>query len=149
MKEEEGKDKLRGLAELVLDPIYLSEAEKGIIDRQLEEGQGKDLDPLIANYVLLVNQFPFISTIRSCEGHGYPGHISFRFFKGWHERFMEKGIRELIGKKVCHIYLEAGTWLKTTSGIYFRWNAKFSEEKRDDFFREFINWLRLESGKKD
>jgi len=40
----------------------------------------------------------------------------------------------------------AQTWLKTASGVYFRWNAKFSEENRDQFFQEFINWLRLESG---
>jgi len=133
---------LAGLDEVELDPMYLSVAEKEIIDRQLAEDQGRDLDPLIAGYVLAVNQFPFVATIRSCEGHDYPGHISFRFTKEWHNKFIETGIKPLLEKRLCHIYLEAGAWLRTGSGLYFRWNAKFSEENRDQFFQEFIRWLK-------
>ena len=134
-----------GLDEIELDPLYLSEDEKGIIDQQLAGAQGKDLDPLIRDYVLEVNKFPFIATIRSCEGHGYPGHLSFRFTKEWHERFMERGIRHLLEKNLCQIYLEAGIWLKTRNGIYFRWKARFEEHRREQFFKEFINWLNQES----
>jgi hypothetical protein len=127
--------------EISLDPLYLSEDEKRIIAEQLALDQGRDLDPLIAEYVKAVNQFPFIATIRSCEGHGYPGHVSFRFTREWHEKFMAAGIRPLIEKNLCHLYLEVGTWLKTPTGLYFRWNAKFEPEKRDAFFGEFIRWL--------
>jgi len=139
---------LPGLDEINLDPMYLSEEEKRVIDQQLADAQGKDLDPLIARYVLEINKFPFIATIRSCEGHNYPGHISFRFTKEWHEKFIAKGIRPLIEKNLCHIYLEVGTWLPTRTGVYFRWNAKFEEEKRDQFFQEFIKWLKQESSQK-
>jgi|GEM_PF-2100115 len=139
------KDNMPGLDEIELDPIYLSDEEKRIIDEQLAGAQGRDLEPLIADYVRAINKFPFISTIRSCEGHGFPGHISFRFKQGWHERFMETGIKPLIEKSLCHIYLEVGTWLKTRTGLYFRWNARFREDKRDEFFKEFIEWLKQES----
>lgn len=133
---------MKGLDEIELDPVYLSDEEKEIIDTQLKGAQGRDLEPMIADYVRKINEFPFIATIRSCEGHGFPGHISFRFKRGYHERFIETGIKPLLDKKLCQIYLEVGTWLKTRTGLYFRWNARFNEEKRDAFFLAFISWLK-------
>ena len=129
------------LDEIKLDPMYLTPREKEIVDRQLAEEQGTDLDEPIAEYVKQVNQFPFIATVRSCSGHGYPGHLSFRFTREWHEKFINEGIKLLIQKRVCKIYLEVGDWLPTDTGIVFRWNATFAEQNRDAFFHEFLHWL--------
>ncbi len=131
-----------GMDEITLDPLYLTEGEKRIIDDQLAKEQGRGLEPLIAEQVRAINRFPFIATIRSCEGHGHAGHVSFRFTKDWHEKFMASGIKPLIEKNLCHIYLEVGPWLKTPTGLYFRWNARFNEDKREAFFAAFIDWLK-------
>ena len=55
--------------------------------------------------------------------------------------------KPLISQKLCHIFLEVGDWLPTKTGLYFRWKARFPEEKRDKFFQEFIRWLKEESEK--
>ncbi len=136
---------MKKLNEIELDPMYLSEQEKEIIHRQyLREKEMGSVDDAIEEYIDEINQFPFIATIRSCQGHGYPGHISFRFTKDWHEKFIESGIKRLLDKKLCHIFLEVGDWLPTKTGLYFRWKARFTEEKRDEFFKEFISWLKEE-----
>lgn len=133
------------LDEIKLDPMYLSAEEKAIIDRQLEEEQGTALDQPIADYVKEINRFPFIATVRSCAGHGYPGHISFRFTREWHEKFIKDGIKPLIQKRLAKISLEVGDYLTTDSGLFFRWKAQFTEENRDAFFHEFIHWLKRSS----
>jgi len=140
---------LAGMDEIKLDPMHLTAKEKETIDEQLKQAQGlAAVDAPIMEYVKQINQFPFIATVRSCAGHGYPGHISFRFTKEWHEKFIERGIKPLLDKKLCIVYLEVGTYLPTETGLYFRWNAKFDEEKRDDFFKDFLAWLKSESERK-
>ena len=136
------------LDELELDPFYLSPEEKEVLKNQyLREREMNTVDEKIAEYLDQINQFPFIATIRSCQGHGYPGHISFRFTKPWHQKFIENGIKPLISQKLCHIFWEVGDWLPTKTGLYFRWKARFPEEKRDKFFQEFIRWLKEEAEK--
>jgi hypothetical protein len=122
--------------------MYLTSEEKALVDEQLKQPQGQAaVDQPIAEHVKRINEFPFIATVRSCGGHGHQGHISFRFTKKMHERFIENGIKPLIDKKLCIIYWEVGNWLPTKTGLYFRWNAKFAQENTDRFFLEFIQWL--------
>ena len=128
--------------EIKLDPMYLTAEEKELVQEQLKQPQGlAAVDKPIAEYVAKINEFPFIATVRSCGGHGHPGHISFRLTQKMQERFIETGIKPLIDKKLCIIYWEVGNWLPTSSGLYFRWNAKFAQENIDLFFQEFIQWL--------
>jgi hypothetical protein len=135
-------DKMAHLDEINLDPMYLTAEEKALVDEQLQQPQGQAaVDPPIAKYVEAVNKFPFIATVRSCGGHGHQGHISFRFTREMHEKFIATGIKPLIDKRLCILYWEVGNWLPTKTGLYFRWNAKFSEQNIERFFQEFINWL--------
>jgi len=143
---EKREKNLAHLDEIKLDPMYLTPAEKQIIDEQLAQSQGlAAVDKPIADYVKQINAYPFIATVRSCSGHGYPGHVSFRLTREWHEKFIQTGIKPLILEKLCKIYLEVGDYLRTETGLYFRWNAKFTEENRDVFFGEFLSWLGRES----
>lgn len=136
---------MAGLDEIKLDPFYLTLPEKQVIDSQLAEQQGTVLDAPIAEYVKKVNKFSFIATVRSCSGHGYPGHVSFRFTKQAHEKFIATGIKPLIDAGLCHIQWEVGNWLPTPTGLYFRWNARYTEDNRDHFYAAFLGWLERES----
>ena len=135
-----------GLDEIVLDPLYLSDEERAVIEEQFQKELNMgSLDEPIAEYVREIMKFPFIATIRSCSGHNYPGHISFRFTKEWHEKFIQTGIKPLLDKDLCQISLEAGRWLPTETGLFFRWKARFNEDKREEFFKNFLHWLKTES----
>lgn len=130
------------LNEILLHPVYLTRKEAEIIKRQFRrEVERGNLDPEIAEYLKMINSFKWVATIRSCQGHGYPGHLSLRFSKKAHRLFMENGIPFLLKKRVCRICLEAGNWLKTRTGAYFRWKIRFDEKKRDEFFKTLIHWL--------
>ncbi len=130
------------LDEIKLHPLYLSRKEKKILLKQYkrERRQGT-VDPEIAKYLDRINSFRWVATIRSCQGHGYPGHVSLRFSRKAHRLFMEDGIKVLLEKRLCQVWLEAGLWLPTQTGIYFRWKIRFPEEKRDEFFRVLLKWL--------
>ncbi|RLJ06888.1 MAG: hypothetical protein DRP12_03285, partial [Candidatus Aenigmatarchaeota archaeon] len=62
------------LDEIKLHPLYLSRKEKKILLKQYkrERRQGT-VDPEIAKYLDRINSFRWVATIRSCQGHGYPG----------------------------------------------------------------------------